>query len=106
MKYAYKNKCHKQTQSLHLPVQSQCMQEGWQAFHNEKNGNCENSKEVKDYGQKYEASEASARKANVHHHGPQHLRQLCARDKEGVQISMLWTWESACISQCKYRFAE
>ncbi len=54
------------------------MQEGWQAFHNKKNGNCENSEEVKDYGQKKEASEAAGGKAHFHHHGPQHLWQFCA----------------------------
>ena len=65
------------------------MQEGWQAFHNKKNGNCENSECVKDYSQKDKASQASGGKANVHHHGPQHLWQLCAQDKESTQI-----WEA------------
>lgn len=32
------------------PVQTQCVQEGWQTFHYKKNGDCENSKEAKDYG--------------------------------------------------------
>lgn len=64
---------YNQTQLHNLPVQSQGMQEGGQALHNEKNCNCENSEEVKDYGQKEEASEAAGRKAEVHHHGPQHL---------------------------------
>lgn len=59
------------------------MQEGWQAFHNEKNDNCENSKEVKDYDQKQEAPEVAGRKANVHHHGPQNFWQLCMSQTEG-----------------------
>lgn len=62
---------------LNSPVQSECVQEGRQTLHNEKNGHSENSKEKKDEGQQDEASEASRRKANAHHHRPQHLRQLC-----------------------------
>jgi len=66
------------------------MQEGWQAFHNEKNGNCEYSKKAKDNSEKEEAPEASGRKANAHHHGPQHLWQLCAREKESKPWFHCW----------------
>lgn len=59
------------------------MQEGWQALHDKKNGNCENSEEEKDNGEKNEACDAATVEADVHHHGPQHLGQLCARHKEG-----------------------
>lgn len=58
-------------------MQSQCVQKCWQPFHNEKNNNCENSEDVKYYGQKDEASKAARIKAYAHHHGPQHLWQLC-----------------------------
>lgn len=73
-------------------MQSQCVQEGWQAFHNEKDSNGENSEEEKDEGQNDEASEASGRKADADHHGPQHLGQLCRTrrswSKEAFQIKM------------------
>lgn len=67
-----------------LPVQSQCVQEGWQALHNEENSNCENSKEEKDYGQADKAPNAAVRKTNMHHHGPQDFWQLCAWDKKST----------------------
>lgn len=60
------------------------MQEGWQTFHNEKNCNCENSKEEKGYGKKEKSSNAACGKADAHHHGPQHLWQLCIeKEKKG-----------------------
>ena len=67
------------------------MQEGWQTLHNEEDGNCENSKEEKDDDQEEETCKAPGRKADVHHHGPQHLRQLCKW--QNTQMSLLReTW--------------
>lgn len=52
-------------------MQSQCVQEGRQALHNEEDSNGENSKEEEDYGQADEAPDAAVGKTDVHHHGPQ-----------------------------------
>lgn len=67
-------------------MQSQCVQEGWQAFHNEEDGHRENGEEEKDYGEEEEASQAGGGQADAHHHGPQHLGQLCGA--EGTELEL------------------
>lgn len=61
------------------------MQKGRQSFHNEQNGNWENSKKVKDDGQKDETAKVSRWKAEAHHHGPKHLWQLCSQNMQDIK---------------------
>lgn len=81
------------------------MQEGWEAFHNEENGNCETSKEEKDYGQDDEASNGPVRKTNAHHHGPQDFWQLCMGQKKHTDFTLECKWEIILLLNCVYMAA-
>lgn len=59
------------------PVQSQGMKERREALHDQKDGYCQNGKYGKNDKDPNESSPASQAKADVHHHGPEHLRQFC-----------------------------
>lgn len=58
------------------PVQSQGVQECREALHDQKDGNRQHGKYGENDEDPNESSPASQAKANVHHHGPEHLRQF------------------------------
>lgn len=70
------NKAENQRLTCSLPVQTQCVQEGRQAFHDEENGHRERGEGEKDDREEDEAQQALAAEAQSHHHGPKHLGQL------------------------------
>ena len=65
------------------PVQPQGMQESREALHDQKDGYRQNSEHSKNDEDPNESSPASRAKANVHHHCPEHFRQLCMCQTEG-----------------------
>lgn len=67
------------------PVQPERVQEGGEALHDEQDADRAHSEAAEDEGQQYEAPEAPGGQADAHHHGPQHLRQLCVRQTKGPQ---------------------
>lgn len=54
-------------------MQTQCMQEGRQALHDEQDADSEDGEGPEDDGQGNETPKAPGGQAKVHHHGPQNL---------------------------------
>lgn len=64
------------------PVQSEGVEKRGEPLHDEENGHREDSEEEEHDGEQNEAKKTSAGETDVHHHGPQHLRQLCVCQTE------------------------
>lgn len=62
-----------------LPVQPERMKERRQTLHDQKDGHSENGKQAEHRHQEYDPKNCVHFKSYSHHHGPQHLWQLCER---------------------------
>lgn len=60
------------------------MQKGWQALHDEQDGDGEGGKGSEDYWQPEEPAPAPGEQTQVHHHGPEHLWQLCTHSDDNI----------------------
>lgn len=74
-------------------MQPEGMQKGRETLHDEKDGYREDGEDGKNDEDPDEPSPASKAKADAHHHGPEHLRQLCGSKRETLshQVSAQYT---------------
>lgn len=68
-----------------LPVEAEGVKKGGQAFHHHEDGHGEDSEEAKHGHQEQDAHHRVHAEADVHHHGPQHLGELCERRETSVR---------------------
>ena len=68
-----------------IPVQPQGMQESGEALHDQQDGYRQNSEHGENDEDPNESSPATHAKADVHHHRPEHFRQLCQTQEKHSQ---------------------
>lgn len=68
-------------------MQAQSVEEGREPLHDQQNGHCQGGKSSKDEEEAQASSQAPHAEANVDHHGPEHLRELCREKGEKTRVS-------------------
>lgn len=84
-----------------LPVQTECMQESGEAFHDQQDGNGQHSKGSEDQKNHYRPDVALPPQGITQQHLPQHQWQLCEHTKGimvGTNPSCLWITGSIFVS--------
>lgn len=66
------------------PVEAKGMKEGRQALHHHKDGHSEDGEEAKHGHEEYDSDGGVHAEADVHHHRPEHLGQLCKGKETSV----------------------
>lgn len=68
-------------------MQAQSMEEGRKPLHDQQNGHCQRGKSSKDEEEAQASPQAPDAEADVDHHGPEHLRELCRDKGEKTRVS-------------------
>lgn len=64
------------------------MEEGREALHDQEDGHSEGGKGSEDEEQRQTSCQALHAQADVDHHGPKHLRQLCGPGRHDIWFSL------------------